>query len=141
MIVAILACVDSCGPTQETVQSPGNTDPSPDIGVFMKTHINPPFSKLSFLLYQKQGAPGSEGLISTANELSRAAAELGDWSELPTDSAQGRQVFYEYAAALRSEASSLVGALSANRRDAAIKVFEELRKKCDSCHHFFRYGE
>ena len=42
---------------------------------------------------------------------------------------------------MKADASSLVEAVKANRRDDAIKRFESLQKKCDSCHHFFRYGE
>jgi hypothetical protein len=106
----------------------------------MRTYVNPPFSELSFALH-KRDASASDGLIARANDLARAAAELNDWPEPPTDSAPGRQVFYEYAASLRSDTMKLVGALTANQRDAAIASFEELRKKCDSCHHYFRYGE
>lgn len=111
-----------------------------DIGVFMRTYVNPPFSELSFALHKRDPA-ANEALIARANDLARAAAQLNDWPEPPTDAAQGKQVFYEYAASLRSDTTNLVSALAANQRDAAIKVFEELRKKCDSCHHFFRYGE
>lgn len=105
----------------------------------MKTQLNPPFSNLSYMLFHGEGSVAPA--LPSALELSNQAANLGDWGDPPGDSAQARQVFYEYTATMKVDASSLVEAVKANRRGDAIKSFEALQKKCDSCHHFFRYGE
>ncbi len=114
------------------------------LGVFMKNQLNPPFSKLSFLLFHV-GEEGGEidpaALPAAASELALAAEKLGEWKQPPGESDQGKLVFYEYAESLKADAASLVGALSGNNKAGAIKVFESLRKKCDSCHHFFRFDE
>lgn len=114
------------------------------LGVFMKTQLNPPFSKLSFLLFHvgDEGAdPDPGALAAVASELAVAAEKLGEWKEAPGESDQGKLVFFEYAESLKADATSLVGAVSGNNKAGAIKVFESLRKKCDSCHHFFRFDE
>lgn len=110
----------------------------------MKDQLNPPFSKLSFLLFHSSEDGGEidpAALPAAASELALAAEKLGQWKSPPGDSEQGKLVFYEYAEALKSDADSLVGALGSNDKAGAIKVFESLRKKCDSCHHFFRFDE
>ena len=115
------------------------------LGVFMKNQLNPPFSKLSFLLFHVGDEGGADidpgALPAVASELALAAEKLGEWKQPPGESEQGKLVFYEYAESLKSDAASLVGALSGNNKAGAIKVFESLRKKCDSCHHFFRFDE
>jgi len=110
----------------------------------MKTHVNPAFSKISFLLFHDNDDDiqiNADVLPASANDLAQAADELSKWPNPPSGSAQSTLVFREYAEALRSDARNLVAALHAPQRDSAIRVFEALRKKCDSCHHFFRYDE
>lgn len=114
-----------------------------ELGVFMKTELNPPFSKLSFLLFHGDdgGDVDPAALPAAASELALASEKLGQWKDAPGDSEQGKLVFYEYAEALKSDADSLAGAITSKDKAGAIKVFESLRKKCDSCHHFFRFDE
>lgn len=111
----------------------------------MKTHVNPPFSKISFLLFH-EGEDEASGinpdvLPASAAELARAAERLSMWPDPPSGSDQSTLVFREYAQSLKNDAARMVEALKSPRRDSAISVFESLRKKCDSCHHFFRYDE
>ncbi len=106
----------------------------------MKAHLNPPFSSLSFQLFQGGDGPLTPAL-QAATQLVTVATNLEDWAEPPGDSAQARQVFYEYAATMKADAVNLADAVRTERRADAIKSFETLQKKCDSCHHFFRYGE
>jgi hypothetical protein len=117
---------------------------SSELGAFMKTYVNPPFSKISFLLFH-DGDDDSEldasQLPASASALAQAAERLSKWPEIPGDSAQGKLVFTEYAEALNNDARNLVNALRDGKPDITIKAFESLRKKCDACHHFFRYDE
>lgn len=130
----------ACGSPQESVALKGSDHTKrTSLGVFMKTNLNPPFSNLSYQLFQGEDSVASA--LAPAMELSNMASSLEDWAEPPGDSAQARQVFYEYAATMKVDAVTLVEAVRANRREDAIKSFETLQKKCDSCHHFFRYGE
>lgn len=140
--LALLCSCSSAGsaPREARVQSR-----SSELGVFMKTYVNPPFSKISFLLFHGEAdeAAGinSDVLPASANELAQAADRLSKWPELPSGSTQSTLVFHEYASALRNDALHLIEALKKPQRDAAARIFESLRKKCDSCHHFFRYDE
>lgn len=110
----------------------------------MKSQLNPPFSKVSFLLFhdgEGDAAVEASQLPATAQALAAAAERLVAWNDLPGESPEGRLVFFEYAEALKKDSRSLMAALAGRQRGDAIKVFESLRKKCDSCHHFFRYEE
>ena len=110
----------------------------------MKTQVNPPFSKLSFLLFHTEDATTEidpAALPAAGAELAQAATNLTRWTTPPGDSEQGKQVFFEYAEALKVDTATLVAALQANDKPGAVKAFESLRKKCDSCHHFFRFDE
>jgi cytochrome c556 len=116
---------------------------SSELGLFMKTQLNPSFSKLSFLLFHDDGESDidASALPASALQLERAATALRQWTNPPTESEQGTLVFFEYAEAMKLDAERLAGVLEANERDAAVPVFESLRTKCDSCHHFFRFDD
>lgn len=109
----------------------------------MKTRVNPSFSKISFLLFHDTGDMEIDPaeLPASANELAQAAEQLRKWPNLPGESEQSRLVFYEYADALRSDAQKLIAALRENQLENAARIFESLHRKCDSCHHFFRYDQ
>lgn len=114
-----------------------------ELSLFMKTQINPSFSKLSFLLFH-QGDPSEldpSMLPAAAQELAAATTKLSEWPTPYGDSEQAQQVFFEYAASLRNNAANLAQAVAADDHEGAQKNFEELRGNCDSCHHFFRFGE
>ena len=121
-------------------------DPSKttELGLFMKTRVNPSFSKISFLLFHEEDSDTEidpAALPASAAELARAAEQLGKWPELPGESEQSKQVFSEYAESLRIDAVKLVDVLRGGQRDNASKIFESLHRKCDACHHFFRYDQ
>ncbi|HEY6175221.1 MAG TPA: hypothetical protein VIX73_12275 [Kofleriaceae bacterium] len=110
----------------------------------MKTRINPSFSKISFLLFHEDDSDEDidpTALPTSAAELLRAADTLRQWPDLPTESEQSKLVFHEYADSLKSDAGKLVDALRTKQSDNARKVFESLHRKCDACHHFFRYDQ
>jgi cytochrome c556 len=121
-------------------------DPSKttELGLFMKTRINPSFSKISFLLFHDEDSDTEidpAALPASANELASAAEKLSKWTSLPGESEQSKQVFDEYAESLKTDAVKLVESLRGKQLENARKIFESLHRKCDSCHHFFRYDQ
>jgi len=144
--LSIVAAVglSSCSGSAEhapTVRDPTHTT---ELGIFMKTRINPSFSKISFLLFHDEDSAEEidpAALPASADELSRAADILRKWPDLPAESEQSKLVFHEYADSLKTDAAKLVDALRAKQVDNARKVFESLHRKCDACHHFFRYDQ
>jgi cytochrome c556 len=139
--IALVVCLAACGSTSSTTTArPYRWDSESSLSIFMKKRINPPFSKLSYLVFH-DGDADPAALTVVARDLAAAASELQAWQHAPGDSAQARQVFYEYAAAMKVVATEVVAGIAAGQRDTVVKKFERLREKCDSCHHFFRYGE
>jgi hypothetical protein len=142
---AALVLLCACSAAPERARETRVQSRSSELGVFMKTYVNPPFSKISFLLFHSEADETAgispEVLPASASELAQAADRLSKWADLPSGSTQSTLVFHEYATALRNDALRLIEALKSPQRDAAARVFESLRKKCDSCHHFFRYDE
>jgi len=142
--VIALAGLSSCSANAERPRAARDPSKSSELGIFMKTRVNPPFSKISFLLFHEGEVDASidAGMLpASADELSRAAEQLGKWNNLPGESEQSRQVFFEYATSLRSDALKLVTAIRESQWENAAKIFESLHRKCDSCHHFFRYEQ
>jgi cytochrome c556 len=143
VFVIALTGLSSCG-SAERPQTARDPSKSTELGIFMKTRMNPPFSRISFLLFHEGETDASidaSMLPTSAEDLARAAEMLGKWQELPGESEQSKQVFVEYATSLRTDALKLVSAIRDNQRDNAAKIFESLHRKCDSCHHFFRYDQ
>jgi cytochrome c556 len=141
-IVAVVG-LSSCSGAEraQSVRDPTHTS---ELGIFMKTRINPSFSKISFLLFHDEDSAEDvdpTALPASADELSRAADMLRKWPDLPAESEQSKLVFHEYADSLKTDAAKLVDALRAKQVDNARKVFESLHRKCDACHHFFRYDQ
>ena len=143
--ISIVAAVglSSCSGVEhaQTVRDPTHTT---ELGIFMKTRINPSFSKISFLLFHDEDSAEDvdpAALPASADELSRAADVLRKWPDLPAESEQSKLVFHEYADSLKTDAAKLVDALRTKQVDNARKVFESLHRKCDACHHFFRYDQ
>lgn len=141
-IVAAVGLSSCSGPNRaQPVRDPTQTT---ELGIFMKTRINPSFSKISFLLFHDEDSAEEidpAALPASADELSRAADMLRKWPDLPAESEQSKLVFHEYADSLKTDAAKLVDSLRARQMDNARKVFESLHRKCDACHHFFRYDQ
>jgi cytochrome c556 len=142
--IVVLAGLSACS---APVQGPRlGRDPSKttELGLFMKTRVNPSFSKISFLLFHEEDSDTDvdpAALPASANELASAAERLSKWANLPGESEQSKQVFDEYAESLKTDAVKLVEALRGKQLDNARKTFESLHRKCDACHHFFRYDQ
>ncbi|HEY0480065.1 MAG TPA: hypothetical protein VGD37_21240 [Kofleriaceae bacterium] len=134
----------SCSASPQRPQVTHDPSKTTELGLFMKTRVNPSFSKISFLLFHEEDSETEidpAALPASADELARAAERLGKWPQLPGESEQSKLVFAEYADSLRTDAVKLVEALHTKRIDNARKVFESLHRKCDACHHFFRYDQ
>jgi hypothetical protein len=144
LVVAVVVAPAACSSPAERPRAAAAPPQGSELGIFMKSQVNPPFSKISFLLFH-QGDDDSEvdpgELPANAGQLAAAAERLGKWPDLPGESPQSKLVFHEYAEALRNDARSLTDAVRGDQREAMVKAFESLRRKCDSCHHFFRYDE
>jgi cytochrome c556 len=135
----LLSCSGSA--SAPTIRDPSKTT---ELGIFMKTRVNPSFSKISFLLFHEEDSESEidpAALPASADELARSADMLGKWPDLPGESEQSKLVFHEYADSLKADAGKLIQTLRANQLDNARKVFESLHRKCDACHHFFRYDQ
>jgi cytochrome c556 len=142
-IVALTGAL-SCSGGAERVQTARDPSKTTELGLFMKSRVNPSFSKISFLLFHDEDSATEidpAALPASADELARAAERLGKWPELPGESEQSKLVFAEYADSLKVDAVKLVEALHGKQWDNARKVFESLHRKCDACHHFFRYDQ
>ncbi|TMQ05598.1 MAG: cytochrome c [Deltaproteobacteria bacterium] len=143
-IIVLGGLVSCSGSAHQQPRVAGDQSKTTELGLFMKTRVNPSFSKISFLLFHEEDSETDvdpTALPASAAELARAAERLTKWPELPGESEQSKLVFTEYADSLRSDAVKLVEALHGNQRDSARKVFESLHRKCDACHHFFRYDQ
>src|SRR4051812_45018113 len=131
LVVAALAALSSCSSNTarpRVVRDPTNTS---ELGVFMKSQVNPAFSKISFLLFHE----GEDDAEVSASELPGSAAKLADaadrlsrWHELPGESPESKLVFHEYAESLEKDTRNLVDALDRGQHDRAVTVFESLRK-------------
>lgn len=142
--IVVLVGLSSC--SSPTAGPRLGRDPSKttELGLFMKTRVNPSFSKISFLLFHDEDSDmdiDPSALPASAAELASAAERLSKWSTLPGESEQSKLVFDEYAESLRTDAVRLVDSLRGKQLDNARKLFESLHRKCDACHHFFRYDQ
>jgi hypothetical protein len=144
IITIALTALSSCSGNATRPGAARDALKGSQLGVFMKTHMNPPFSKISFLLFHDDEGDAeitADELPTSADDLAKTAERLAQWQDLPGGSPESKLVFAEYAEALKTDAINLIDALHSDQPDTAIKVFESLRKKCDSCHHFFRFDE
>jgi cytochrome c556 len=142
-IVALVG-VAACSGTAEAPHMVRDPSKTTELGIFMKTRMNPSFSKISFLLFHEEDSETEidpAALPASAAELARAAELLGKWPELPGESEESKLVFHEYADSLKTDAAKLIEALRTKQWDGARKVFDSLHRKCDACHHFFRYDQ
>lgn len=142
--IVVLVGLSSCGgppAPPAPVRDPSSTT---ELGIFMKSRVNPAFSKISFLLFHEDDRDREVDpsvLPASANELARAADGLAGWPDLPGESEQSKLVFHEYADSMKADTAKLVESLRGNQMDNARRLFESLHRKCDACHHFFRYDQ
>lgn len=129
-------------------KAPVPADRQPDAGMaqlaaLMKNQINPAFSKLTFLVFH--GEEMQEDPNAVRVEMQRAATilrgsigELRDWRELSTQSVEGRDVFFTYAASVDRQAQRLVEAIDKKDNETAAAQMQDIADTCNNCHHFFR---
>lgn len=147
MIAALALALASCGPT--TLKRTTTSDEPVKnalLNELMRDKLNPPFSQVSFLLFHS--ADEEANVESTAmmlpdasRDLVHAVEVLAGWTHMPGYSQQAQQVFQEYAASIREDVARFDVAVREGRLDDARTGFDEVQRKCDACHHFFRYEE
>jgi cytochrome c556 len=124
------------------------TDPAPDAGMaalaaLMKNQINPAFSKLMFLVFHEEDLQEEPTAVRAemqryAQLLRTSIGELREWKEPPTQSAEGREVFYTFSANVDRQAQQLFAAVERRDRASAEAQMQEIADTCNNCHHFFR---
>lgn len=148
VIMNLAVLLASCGSSQRTETTPTDEDPPRNaaLGMYMREHVNPAFSQLAFMLFHSEEEEGGEQdvgktLRHSSRELRKATEQLVKWDELGSYSKQAMQVFHEYAALMKTDVVKLDAAIHDDKLDDARAAFENVQRKCDSCHHFFRYEE
>lgn len=113
-----------------------------ELGLLMKNDVNPAFSKLTFLVFHgntmEDPAQLKAELTTAATVLRGAIGRLRTWTQPPTESTEGRDVFYTYANAVDASTERLVGAIDRDDQPTAAAQMRQIAKTCNSCHHFFR---
>ncbi len=143
---AALALVLSCSACTKAPAPP--TEKRSDAGMaalaaLMKNQINPAFSKLTFLVFHAEELQEDPNAVRAelqrfATMLRGSILELRDWKELPTQSREGRDVFYTYAASVDRQAQTLFDAIQRKDNDTAVAQMQDIADTCNNCHHFFR---
>jgi hypothetical protein len=141
--IAAIPLLVAC-PKQNTPPS-GNPpmDALTALGLLMKNDINPAFSKLTFLVFHGDSMDEEPDKLKTemanaAAVLRTSIAQLRTWKEPPTQSVQGREVFYTYATSVDASTKRLADALDRNDNGEAARQMKQISDTCNSCHHFFR---
>lgn len=113
------------------------------LAALMKNQINPAFSKLMFLVFHGEELQEDPTAIRMemqrfATVLRQGMGELAAWREPPTQSTEGKEVFFTYSANVDKQTQTLFDAIE--RRDAVVaeKQMQEIADTCNNCHHFFR---
>ena len=114
-----------------------------ELAALMKNEINPAFSKLTFLVthgeeLEEDSAAMMLELRQAASTLQSSISKLRTWKTPPTDSAQGREVFYTFATSVDASTGRLVDSIVAGDESAATAHLEQIADTCNNCHHFFR---
>ena len=143
---AALALVLSCSACTKAPAPP--TEKRSDAGMaalaaLMKNQINPAFSKLTFLVFHAEELQEDPNAVRAelqrfATMLRGSILELRDWKELPTQSREGRDVFFAYAQNLEFHVARLEDAAAHHQEEESADTVEEIRQTCNHCHRFFR---
>ena len=130
---------------QNTPASSGTTDDAQitALTMLMKNEINPAFSKLTILVFhgddmQEDPRKVRGELSNAAKVLQSAIGQLRTWTQPPTSTDQGRDVFYTYASSVDASAQRLLDAVRQNDNATAAKQMKQIADTCNNCHHFFR---
>ncbi len=114
-----------------------------ELAMLMKDDINPPFSRLSFLLFHGDEVEADPDALRAELEdnaalLGQALARLRAMPTVPTRTDEGRAVFFTYADSVERATAQLGRAVAAGERTQAAAQLERIADTCNSCHHFFR---
>jgi hypothetical protein len=110
---------------------------SPALAMFMRSRMNPPFSRITFFMFHAEGQEAS-ALLSAVEALAEATRQVAVWPDPPTVTEQAREVFFEYARQAEKDAAHLVEIVRSGDRDGMVRAFEDVQRRCDNCHHYFR---
>jgi len=113
------------------------------LGLLMKNEINPSFSKVVFLLTHGETIAEDpkavrEELKQNVTTLRGAIGRLRAWTEPPTETTEGRDVFLTFAASVDQSTAKLVDAIDRGDGATATTALEKIADACNNCHHFFR---
>lgn len=137
--LVLTACAKAPAPPTERPSDAGMAA----LAALMKNQINPAFSKLTFLVFHAEELQEDPNVVRmemqrTATLLRVSIGELREWKEPPTQSREGRDVFYTFAASVDRQAQTLFDAIQKRDPDTATAQMQDMADTCNNCHHFFR---
>ncbi|MEO8700531.1 MAG: cytochrome c [Kofleriaceae bacterium] len=140
LTLALAACTKAPIPPTER---PASDASMAALAALMKNQINPAFSKLTFLVFHQDELQEDPNAVRvelerTAMLLRSSIGELRTWQEPPTESREGRDVFYTYAASVETQAQQLFDAVQRRDNTMAATQMQDMADTCNNCHHFFR---
>ena len=140
LTLALGACAKA--PVPSTEQRPSDASMTA-LAALMKNQINPAFSKLMFLVFHGEELQEDPNAIRSemqrfATMLRSGMGELAAWREPPTQSTEGREVFFTYSANVDKQTQALFEAIERRDTDSAEKQMQQIADTCNNCHHFFR---
>ena len=142
MKYAFLIVLAACGQPKSTGSTTGGTRSMAALAALMKNEINPAFSKLTFLIRHAdtmQEDPASKDELQQAALVLRGAmTKLRGWATPPTESAQGREVFYTFATSVDGTTTKLFDSINLGDMRSARAQLQQIADTCNNCHHFFR---
>ncbi len=141
-LFVLLAVVGACSKAATPASSPPNGKLKA-LHKLMKFEINPTFSKLTFLVFHGHELDEEPDAVQaemrrSASVLQAAVQRLREWKQPPTESQQGREVFYTYANSVDRATVRLVAAIERSDLPSAEGDLQAIASACNSCHHFFR---
>jgi hypothetical protein len=102
---------------------------------FMREMVSVPYS---FAMLETAGKKRPQRMYKAATVLRASAQHLSHWSDPPTVSAQGREVFYAYARNLVHHVGRLEASVQEHDTEVLVDSLEQIRQTCNNCHRYFR---
>ena len=138
--LVLTACAKA--PVPATEQRPSDASMTA-LAALMKNQINPAFSKLMFLVFHGQDLQEDQNAIRSemqrfATILRSGMGELAVWREPPTQSTEGREVFFTFSANVDKQTQTLLEAIERRDNATAEQQMKDIADTCNNCHHFFR---
>jgi cytochrome c556 len=141
LVLCLLSILGAC--SQEPPAEAPPTNQVTPLGFLMKNEVNPTFSKLVVLVFhsdtlEMEPEAVKAELQRAGQTLKNALARVREWNDPPTQSSEGREVFYTFANSVDRATQRLVAAIEGDDIEAAATELEQIANTCNSCHHFFR---